>query len=84
MQNYIHDICENQAIKDVNATYDVLGDLFELFENFLRCCNSSYAFGRITVILLHSRLLGQCRSHVKYILTMPHCLMYISLSTLIS
>jgi uncharacterized alkaline shock family protein YloU len=29
------------AIRDVNATYDALGDLFELFENFLRRLNVS-------------------------------------------
>ena len=37
--NSIHDICEPQAIRDVNGSYDALGELFELFENFLRRLN---------------------------------------------
>ena len=37
--NSIHDICEPQAIRDINGSYDALGELFELFENFLRRLN---------------------------------------------
>ena len=40
VQNPIHDICEHQAIQDVSASYDALGDLFELIENFLRRLNT--------------------------------------------
>ena len=32
-------MCGHQAIKGVSASYDALGDLFELMENFLRRLN---------------------------------------------
>ena len=36
LQNFSHDICKYQAIKDVSASYDALVELFELIESFLR------------------------------------------------